>query len=264
MDLELHDRRILITGGSSGLGLAAAMSLVAEGASVAICGRSRERLDTAAESLRERAVHGDQDIVALTADVTDPGDLTALRESLEQRWGRLDGLVNNAGEHTSGDFETTSDDEWYSDFDLKVMAIIRGVREMLPLLRASGSAAVLNVLSVFARYQYKNSMPSSMYRSAGLSATNSLAFDLAADGIRVNAALIGFIHSDQWVRAAGSDDPQVVAAYEAKRAADLGVPLGRAGKSEEFGDVAAFFLSPRAGYLTGTAVNVDGGLSPVI
>jgi NAD(P)-dependent dehydrogenase (short-subunit alcohol dehydrogenase family) len=260
MDLELRNRKFLITGGSTGLGLAAASSLVAEGADVAICGRSQEKLDRAVSHLARPG----QDVIGIPCDVTDPDGITAMRDQVSERWGVLDGLVNNAGEHTSGDFETTTDDELYKDFDLKVMAILRGVREMLPLLRASDSAAVLNVLSVFAKYQYKNSMPSSMYRSAGLSATNSLALDLAADGIRVNAALIGFIHSDQWVRMAGTDDPQAVADFEAKRAGQLGIPLGRAGRSEEFGDVAAFLLSPRASYLTGTALNVDGGLSPVI
>ena len=261
MDLGLANRKFLITGGSSGLGLAAARSLVAEGADVAICGRSQERLDQAVSSLETPG----QDVVGFRADVTDPAAFGQLREDLTARWGGvLDGLVNNAGEHTSGKFEETTDAQWYEDFDLKVMAILRSVREMLPLLRASNAPSVLNVLSVFAKYQYKNSMPSSMFRSAGLSATNSLARDLAEDGIRVNAALIGFIHSDQWVRAAGSDDEQAVKAFEQNRAQQLGIPLGRAGTSEEFGDVAAFLLSPRASYLTGTALNIDGGLSPVI
>jgi NAD(P)-dependent dehydrogenase (short-subunit alcohol dehydrogenase family) len=261
MDLGLNKRKFLITGGSSGLGLAAARSLVAEGADVAICGRSQERLDQAVSSLETPG----QDVVGFQADVTEPEAFGKLREEISERWdGVLDGLVNNAGEHTSGKFEDTTDAEWYDDFDLKVMAILRGVREMLPLLRASSAPAVFNVLSVFAKYQYKNSMPSSMFRSAGLSATNALARDLAEDGIRVNAALIGFIHSDQWVRAAGTDDAQAVQEFEDKRAQRLGIPLGRAGRSEEFGDVAAFLLSPRASYLTGTALNVDGGLSPVI
>jgi len=261
MDLGLNKRKFLITGGSSGLGLAAARSLVAEGADVAICGRSQERLDQAVSALETPG----QDVVGLQADVTDPEAFGKLREDISERWGGvLDGVVNNAGEHTSGKFEDTTDAEWYDDFDLKVMAILRGVREMLPLLRASSAPAVLNVLSVFAKYQYKNSMPSSIFRSAGLSATNALARDLAEDGIRVNAALIGFIHSDQWVRAAGTDDAQAVQEFEDKRAQQLGIPLGRAGRSEEFGDVAAFLLSPRASYLTGTALNVDGGLSPVI
>lgn len=260
MDLELQGRRFLVTGGSSGLGLAAATSLVDEGADVAICGRSQERLDAAIEVLSRPG----QDVVGIPADVTQPADIKRIRSLLGDRWGGLDGLVNNAGEHSSGRFEEITDQAWYSDFDLKVMAILRAVRELLPLLRAGRSPAVLNVLSVFAKYQYAGSMPSSLFRAAGLSATNALAMELAGDGIRVNAALIGLIHSGQWVRAAGTDDPADVAEFEQQQATQLGVPLGRAGTSQEFGDVAAFLLSPRAGYLTGTAVNIDGGLSPVI
>lgn len=260
MDLELTDRKYLVTGGSAGLGLAAASSLVAEGADVAICGRSQERLDAAAARLSESG----RDVVAIPADVAVAEDIRSMRTRLEKHWGRLDGLVNNAGVHTSGAFEDIDDETWYADFDLKVMAILRGVREMLPLLRVSDAPAVLNVLSIFAKFQYKGSMPSSMFRSAGLSATNALAMELAQDAIRVNAALIGFVHSDQAVRAAGSGDPQAIAEYEEKRTGELGIPFGRAGTSQEFGDVAAFLLSPKAGYVTGTAVNIDGGLSPVI
>lgn len=260
MDLDIAQRKFLITGGSAGLGLAAAHTLVAEGADVAICGRNQDRLDEAATALRAAGT----EVIGIRADVTEPDAFPQIHNQLHDHWGVLDGLVNNAGEHTSGTFETATDDVWYNDFDLKVLAMLRAVRELLPLLRKSTQPAVLNVLSVFAKYQYKNSMPSSLFRSAGLSATNTLAFDLAEDGIRVNAALIGFIHSEQWVRAAGTDDPAAVAAYEEQRAEELKVPLGRAGRAEEFGDVAAFLLSPRASYLTGTSVNVDGGLSPVI
>jgi NAD(P)-dependent dehydrogenase (short-subunit alcohol dehydrogenase family) len=260
MDLELHNRNYFITGGSSGLGLAVARSLVNEGANVAICGRNVERLEAAVETL----IRPDQDVIGIEADVTNPDDYPLIFEDLQRRWRSLDGLVNNAGGHTSAYLEETTDDAWYKDFDLKVMAILRGVRTFLPMLRRSSAPAILNVLSVFARYQYKGSMPSSMFRSAGLSATNSLALDLAEDRIRVNAALIGFVHSSQWIRASGTEDPEAVARFEDERAKDLGVPLGRAGKSEEFGDIAAFLLSPRATYVTGTAIHIDGGLSPVI
>ncbi|MCE3550865.1 SDR family oxidoreductase [Pseudonocardia sp. RS11V-5] len=257
MDLELKDRTFLVTGGTAGLGFGIAEVLVREGAHVAVCGRDSGRLADAAERLGG-------DVLAVCADVTRAEDIEALVAAAGERWGRLDGLVSNAGVHTSGTFVDTSDEEWQADFELKLLAAVRLVRTALPLLRAAeGGASVLSVLSIFARFQPARSMPSSVYRSAGLALTKGLSNELAADRIRVNALLVGFIRSDQWVRAAAATGEDV-ADYERRRATELGIPLGRAGTTEEFADLAAFVLSPRAGYLTGTALNVDGGLSPVV
>jgi NAD(P)-dependent dehydrogenase (short-subunit alcohol dehydrogenase family) len=259
MDLDLKDRSFLITGGSSGLGFGTADVLAREGAHVAICGRSAERLSEAEKELRR---HGG-DVLAIPADVTEAGQLEGVVEAAGQRWGRLDGLVNNAGMHTAKAFVETTDAEWQADFELKVLAAIRAVRTALPLLRrAEGGASVVNVLSIFARFQPAQSMPSAMYRSAGLALTKGLSRDLAGDRIRVNALLVGFVRSDQWIRAAANAGV-TLDEFERESAPQLGIPLGRVGRTEEFADLAAFILSPRASYLTGTAINVDGGLSPV-
>lgn len=259
MDLELAGRHVLITGGSSGLGLGLAHTLVSEGANVLLVGRSADKLDAAAHDL---SAAGTQ-VLTVSADVRDAGGLQSAIDTAEREWGRLDGLVNNAGMHTSGGFEKTTDDEWQVDFELKLLAKVRGIRQSLPLLRKSDAPSVLNVLSIYARFQPKQSMPSSVYRAAGLALTNGLSRDLAADRIRVNALLIGFVHSDQWVRGAAASGDEVEA-WEANRADKMGIPLGRVGRTEEFADVAAFLLSARASYLTGTALNVDGGLSMVV
>ncbi|MDN5915081.1 MAG: SDR family oxidoreductase [Pseudonocardia sp.] len=260
MDLELKDRTYLVTGGTAGLGLGIADVLAREGAHVAICGRDADRLADAADMLRG---HGG-DVLAVRADVTRAEDVDAVLTATGERWGRLDGLVNNAGGNTATAFADTSDEEWQADFELKVLAAIRAVRTALPLLRrADRGASVINVLSIFARSQPSGSMPSSMFRSAGLALTKGLSNELAGDRIRVNALLVGFIRSAQWGRAAAREGVSQDR-YEQARAEKLGIPLGRAGTTEEFADLTAFVLSPRAGYLTGTAVNVDGGLSPVV
>ena len=260
MDLHLDGRNFLITGGSSGLGLGLAHTLVDEGARVLLVGRSKDKLDAAAEEVSAHA-SADQ-VLTQPADVRKLDDLQGAIDAADRTWGRLDGLVNNAGVHTGSGFETTTDDEWQTDFELKLLAKVRGIRQSLPLLRKSDAPSVLNVLSIYAKFQPPKSMPSSVYRAAGLALTNGLSRDLAADRIRVNAILIGFVHSDQWVRGAAASD-QDVSEWEADRAKQLGIPLGRVGKTEEFADVAAFLLSSRASYLTGTAINVDGGLSLV-
>ncbi|PRZ43920.1 NAD(P)-dependent dehydrogenase (short-subunit alcohol dehydrogenase family) [Antricoccus suffuscus] len=259
MDLELAGRNVLITGGSSGLGLGLAHTLVKEGANVLLVGRNADKLDAAAHDL---SAAGTQ-VLTVPADVRNADDLQSAIDTAEREWGRLDGLVNNAGFHTGSGFETTTDDEWQMDFELKLLAKIRGIRQSLPLLRKSDAPAVLNVLSIYARFQPNKSMPSSVYRAAGLALTNGLSRDLAADRIRVNALLIGFVHSDQWVRGAAATGADVEE-WEANRAEQMRIPLGRVGRTEEFADVAAFLLSSRASYLTGTALNVDGGLSMVV
>lgn len=259
MDLQLAGRGYLITGGSSGLGLGLARTLVDEGANVLLVGRSQDKLDTAADEL---AGAGTQ-VITVSADVRNADDLQRAIDRAGSEWGKLDGLVNNAGFHTGNDFETTTDEEWQADFELKLLAKIRGIRQSISLLAKSDAPSVLNVLSIYARFQPANSMPSSVYRSAGLALTGGLSRDLAQYGIRVNAALIGFVHSDQWNRAAAGTDKSVEQ-FEQDRATAMKIPLGRAGKTQEFADIAAFLLSPRASYLTGTALNVDGGLSMVV
>ncbi|MFV0533575.1 MAG: SDR family oxidoreductase [Cumulibacter sp.] len=259
MDLQLAGRGVLITGGSSGLGFGLARTLVDEGANVLLVARSQDKLDAAAHDLSDAGTQ----VLTVSADVRNPDDLQGAIDVAGREWGKLDGLVNNAGFHTGSTFEKTTDDEWQADFELKLLAKVRGIRQSIDLLAKSDAPAVLNVLSIYARFQPNNSMPSSVYRAAGVALTGGLSRDLAKYKIRVNAALIGFIHSDQWNRAAAAAGVSVEE-FEAGRAEAMKIPLGRGGTTQEFGDVAAFLLSPRASYLTGTALNVDGGLSMVV
>jgi NAD(P)-dependent dehydrogenase (short-subunit alcohol dehydrogenase family) len=258
MDLELADKAILITGGTDGLGLALALRLAAEGAAVAVCGRDEERLRTADEAVQ--AVGGD--VLAQRADVTRVGDLEAFVEAAEARWGRIDGVVHNAGRASEGSIEVVDDAAWESDIQLKLMAAVRLTRLALPQLRAS-RGAVLFTLALAAKAPGGSSEPSSVARAAGMALMKALSKELAPDGIRVNAVLIGLIESGQWVRMAEGSGTDVRAFCE-RFAQDAGVPLGRFGRAAEFGDLGCFLLSSRASYLTGTAINLDGGLSPAV
>jgi NAD(P)-dependent dehydrogenase (short-subunit alcohol dehydrogenase family) len=254
VDLELADRAYLITGGTDGLGLALARLLVAEGANVAVCGRDQARRAAAREALGERAL-------VEAVDVTDADQLDAFVDRALGEFGRLDGVVNNAGHASAGPVERSSDDAWRADYELKVLAALRVARRATPAL-ADRAGSILNVLSITARAPGANSTPTAASRAAGLALTKALAGELGPRGVRANAILIGLIESGQWVRTAERAGTDVAELYRSI-AASQSIPLGRFGRAEEFAALAAFVLSPRAGYLSGVAINLDGGLSPV-
>jgi NAD(P)-dependent dehydrogenase (short-subunit alcohol dehydrogenase family) len=258
MDLELKGKVVLITGGTDGLGLALAAQLAVEGASVAVCGRDPDRLREADAALRDSGGNA----LAQKVDVTVPEQLHAFVDAVVARWGRIDGVVHNAGRASAGAIESLSDAQWESDFQLKLMAAVRLTRLALPQLRLR-RGAVLFTLALAAKTPGGASEPSSVTRAAGMALMKALSKELAPDGIRVNAVLIGLIESGQWVRAARTADLALDEFYE-RFAEDSGIPLGRFGRAREFADLGCFLLSPRASYLTGTAINLDGGLSPAV
>ncbi|SEK34869.1 NADP-dependent 3-hydroxy acid dehydrogenase YdfG [Stigmatella aurantiaca] len=259
MDLELAGKVVLVTGGSEGLGAAVCGRLVQEGARVALCARNAQRLEATAAALRAQG----GDVLALPTDVTQPESLERFIGAAHARWGRVDALVNNAGSAASGPFSALSDAQWEEDLQLKLFAAVRAARLTVPHLRAAGGGAILNVLSIRAKAPGAQSMPSSVTRAAGMALMKALSKELGPDRIRVNAVLVGMIESGQWARRAEASGKPPEALY-AQMSRDAGVPLGRIGRAEEFADAVAFLISPRASYISGTALNVDGGLSPVV
>jgi NAD(P)-dependent dehydrogenase (short-subunit alcohol dehydrogenase family) len=258
MDLELGGKVVLITGGTEGLGLALAGQLAVEGASVAVCGRDPDRLAAA-----EATLHGPgHDALALQVDVTKPEQLRAFVDAAMARWGRVDGVVHNAGRASAGAIESVDDALWEADLQLKLMAAVRLTRLTLPQLRVR-QGSILFTLALAAKAPGGSSEPSSVTRAAGMALMKALSKELAPEGVRVNAVLVGLIESGQWVRAAKAADLEPEEFYE-RFAKDSAVPLGRFGRSREFADLGCFLLSPRASYLTGTAINLDGGLSPAV
>jgi NAD(P)-dependent dehydrogenase (short-subunit alcohol dehydrogenase family) len=258
MDLHLSGHVVLITGGTDGLGRALAERLAEEDAAVAVCGRDEERLRATEEAVRARG----GDVLAQRADVAQPADVEAFYRAAEARWGRIDAVVHNAGRSAAGRLESTDDATWQSDLDLKLMASVRLTRLALPLLRAS-KGSVLFTLAMAAKAPGSASEPSSVTRAAGMALMKALSKELAPEGIRVNAVLIGLIESGQWVRAAQASGSPLEDFY-ARFARDAAIPLGRFGRAAEFADLASFLLSGRASYITGTAINLDGGLSPAV
>jgi len=255
VDLELSGRAFLITGGSDGLGLSLAQRLVSEGANVAVCGRDVARVAAAQSTLGDGAL-------CYRADVTVPADVDGFIDATLERFGRLDGVVNNAGKSDAAAIANSTDQQWRDDYELKVIAALHVSRRAIaPLSEAKG--AVLNVLATRARTPGAGTTPTSASRLAGLALTKALAGEVAPQGVRVNAILIGLIESGQWVRRAAQAGVSLEEFY-ANMATSNQIPLGRVGRADEFADLATYLLSPRASYVTGVGISLDGGLSPVI
>ncbi len=259
MDLHLDGKVILVTGGTDGLGAALADRLVEEGARVAVCGRDPGRLAATEHRLRDAG----GDALGVQADVTQLADLARFVDAAVNRWGRLDGLVNNAGKSAAGRVDQVSDEDWVDDLNLKVLGAVRGTRLAVPHLVAAGGGAIVNVLAVAGKAPGAGSLPTAASRAAGLAITKAASKDLGGHGIRVNAVLVGLVESGQWRRraqAAGQSEEDLY--RELSHRADI--PLGRVGRSQEFADLVAYLLSDRSSYVTGSAINLDGGSSPVL
>jgi hypothetical protein len=260
LELGLTGRRALVTGGSKGIGLAIAEELTAEGVDVAICARSAAEVEAAAARLRAsgRIVH------AQTADVTDPEQVSDLVDQSVTALGGLDILVNNAGAAHPGNFESLTDADWYADLDVKLLAQIRCTRSALPHLRASAAPRVININSVYARYPDPAFFATTVNRAACLNLSKALARELAGDGILVNSVNIGFVATPQWENIRRRRAPDLSAEEFFAKLDEDEVPLGRFGTVDEVSGLVAFLAGDRATYMTGTSIDVAGGMGKYV
>jgi NAD(P)-dependent dehydrogenase (short-subunit alcohol dehydrogenase family) len=253
-------RNALVTGASLGIGLAIAKSFVGAGANVAIVARRQEQLDAAKLEL---AKAGSGKIAAIAGDVGKAEDCARVFAAAEKALGPLDVLVNNAGTSKTGQFETITDEVWQTDLDLKLFAAIRLCRLAFPGMKARGFGRVINVLNTAAKAPGAGRAPTAVSRAAGMALTKVLAGEGAPHNILVNAVLVGRIESDQWVqRHAHENKGRSLAAYYDEMGQDI--PLGRVGTAQEFANMVLFLASDAGSYITGTAINVDGGACPVV
>jgi len=265
MEMGLDGKVAIVTGGSEGIGKAAAQRMAGEGANVIIVARRQDVLDAAADEIR---TFTEGEVLPLSADVTDKATAARVVNTAVERYGRVDILVNNAGTSMAKGFEDVSDDDWELDFELKVWGAVRLIRASIPEMRKVGGGRIINVTNLGGRTPGANSMPTSISRAAGIAITKGLSKDLASDNILVNTVCIGLIKSGQHQRRYDArivNEPDLdMDDFYVQLASGRGVPLGRVGEGSEAGDVIAFLASERASYLTGVAINIDGGASAVV
>ncbi|MQY28701.1 SDR family oxidoreductase [Nocardia aurantia] len=257
MDLQLGGRTYLVTGGSSGVGLATVALLLEEGAQVITCARDLSRLRAALDALP-----GADRVHAAACDVRDPAAVHDLIRSGAEHFGGLDGLVNNAGKSRMVPRAQATLDDWRDELDLKFASVLNTVDAALPWLRRSDAAAVVNINAVLARQPEIRLVTTSAARAGLLNLTKSLSLELAPEGIRVNTVSLGLVDTGQWRRRyEESGATASFAEWEAELAADRGIGLGRFGRADEVAAMVVTLLSPRSSYVTGADLDVCGGVA---
>ena len=260
MECRMDGRVAVITGASMGLGRAMAETFAKSGASVALLARRPEKL---AEAKAEIAKAAGTKVEGYSCDVSNRQDLEGTWAQVVRDFGKVDILVNNAGSSAAKAFETVTDAEWEADFNVKIWPAIRLCRLSLPGMKERKWGRIINVLNIGAKAPPAASTPTSVSRAAGMALTKAMSQEGAAHNILVNALLVGLIVSDQWVKRHARTAPDTDFDAFTKDLAKS-VPMGRMGSAEEFATLACLLASDQGSYISGTAINVDGGRSPVV
>lgn len=264
MDLRLNDAAALVAGASSGLGRAIARQLLMEGCRVAICSRSADRINNAREWLIDQTGCTPDAVAALTCDVTDESDIQSAIRIAADQFGGLNLLVTNAGGPPTGQIDDLSTDDWRSALELNLVSTINLSRAALPHLRnaakAGKHASILMITSLSAKQPIPSLYLSNVSRAGVQGFAKSLSEEVGPEGITVNTILPGYTRTDRLSHLSeslnertGTSIEEIEAGWAANSA------LKRIGTEDEFAAASTFLLSPRAGFITGVALVVDGG-----
>ncbi len=257
MDLGISGKVAVVCGASAGIGKATALALAREGARVAICSRSAERLEAAAREMRS-ASRGE--VLAISADVSDAEAVRVFLEEVTRRLGPPDILVNNAGGPPSGNFEETKAEAWDQAHRLTFRSAVSFCGTVVPAMKARRWGRIISITSLTVKQPASNLILSNAYRSALTAFSKTLASELAPFGITVNCVCPGYTDTERLTELASA-----IARKEGKSPAEVrrdwerAIPSGRLGRPEEIADAIAFLASERAAYITGASLLVDGG-----
>jgi len=264
MDLGLKGKVALVTGSSSGIGRAIALCLAEEGASIVVNGRDEARVNSVASEVKARGIS----VLTALADITVAEDLDGMVTATVDRFGRIDILVNSAGTSLMRDPLTFPDDEFRYEMELMFYAVVRACNEVIPYMRKGGWGRIINISSIYGK------QPGGLFDYDAIKAavnmlTKDLASYLAKDNILVNAVCPGPIRTPLWeAPGAGGDQLGKVLGMSGKEAmawvAEQHIPLGHFGLPEDIANMVTFLASDRAKFITGQAINVDGGMVKAI
>jgi 3-oxoacyl-[acyl-carrier protein] reductase len=258
MDLGLKDRAAIVTGASQGIGKAIALSLSQEGAKVTICARNKDALTKTAKEIEAQT---NSEVLPVKADVTKHEEVEALISAAYSRFKRVDILVNNSGGPPSTAFEETSDQHWHDTYNLLFMSIVHACRAVIPHMRKAQWGRIINMTSFVAKQPAEKLILSNAIRAGIFGLSKSLSNELAPHGILVNAVCPGWTLTKRVENLAKSRaETQNETPEKIIRRWESQIPLRRMAQPHEIADLVVFLASDRASYVTGTVIQVDGGV----
>lgn len=260
MECRMDGRTAIVTGGSMGLGRAIAREFARSGANVAMIARRADVLEEVKAEISRDAVGK---VEGFVCDMSDAAAIGPMRDAVVKALGPVDVIVNNAGSSQRGAFLDVTDEMWQSDLELKLFGAIRLTRLVFPGMIERRWGRIINVLNVGAKAPPAGGAPTAVSRAAGMALTKVLAGEGAPHNVLVNALLVGRIVSDQIARRHANAATNVTLEDYIAEAGEA-IPMGRMGTAEEFANIATFLASDAGSYITGTAINVDGNLSPAV
>ena len=262
MDTGLEDKAALVGGASRGIGRAIALALAREGATVALCARNQKTLDKARDEIRNET---GATVLSLICDMSRPEDIKAAVAAAADAFGRLDIVVNNAGGPPTGAFDALDDSFWQHAINQNLLSAVRTTREALPHLRRSGSGRVINITSVAVKQTIDGLMLSNATRLGVIGWAKTLSRELAPNGITVNNICPGNIATERLISLIEERAKRQKQSVEEAVSVEEGrIPMGFLGEPDDVANLAIFFASDKARYITGTTVQVDGGSTTAV
>jgi 3-oxoacyl-[acyl-carrier protein] reductase len=256
MQIDLHDKRVIVTGATRGIGRAIASTFAKEGVRLAICARTKEAVEETAEEMRKL---GAADVIAVPVDVRDTEQVRAFVKQVADTWGGVDVLVNNAGQGKGGSIDTLLPEDILEHANNLHVAHFRFIQAAVPYMRKQHWGRIININALAGSFTPPDGIPTVANRSAGIAMSRSLGMALAKDNILVNTLNMGWIDTGQWNRHYKEMSPTITRDEFDTMVVKV-VPMGRLGQPQEVANIALFLASDLATFLTAASIDVAGGM----